>query len=81
MTETANREKFTMKNLDNRVEDVLPLIHNIMQEYEPEKKQPTGEPEPKTEPIVDHGAMQLYHAGFVKQFLASRSKKISIKKR
>ncbi len=51
---SAYREKFTMKHLDDRVENVLPLIHNIMQEYEPE---PAGEPEPKTEPIVDHGAV------------------------
>ena len=32
---TANnyREKFTLKNLDNRVEDALPLIHKVMSEY------------------------------------------------
>ena len=32
---TANnyREKFTLKNLDNRVEDALPLIHRVMSEY------------------------------------------------
>ena len=34
--ETVNklREKFTMKNLDNRVEDALPLINRIMSELE-----------------------------------------------
>ena len=39
--ETANsyREKFTLKNLDNRVEDALPIIHRVMQEYDtPEKR-------------------------------------------
>jgi hypothetical protein len=32
---TANtyREKFTLKNLDNRVEDALPLIHRVMSEF------------------------------------------------
>ncbi len=32
------REKFTMKNLDNRVEDALPLINRIMSELEAPKE-------------------------------------------
>jgi len=39
--ETANsyKDKFTLKNLDNRVEDALPIIHRVMQEYDtPEKR-------------------------------------------
>ena len=38
--ETINklREKFTLKNLDNRVEDALPLINRIMSEFEKEKE-------------------------------------------
>ncbi len=67
---SAYREKFTMKHLDDRVENVLPLIHNIMQEYEPE---PAGEPEPKTEPIVDHGAV-------VQGFLSDPAKKLVLRK-
>jgi len=39
--ETVNklREKFTMKNLDNRVEDALPLINRIMSELEAPKEE------------------------------------------
>ena len=33
------REKFTMKNLDNRVEDALPLINRIMSELEAPKEE------------------------------------------
>ena len=58
--ETVNklREKFTMKNLDNRVEDALPIINRIMSELE----QPQAEPEvtefkdeDKPEPYADAG--------------------------
>jgi hypothetical protein len=39
--ETVNklREKFTLKNLDNRVEDALPLINKIMSELEAPKEE------------------------------------------
>ena len=67
---SAYREKFTMKHLDNRVEDVLPLIHNIMQEYQPEE--PTDK-DAKIEPIVDHGAI-------VQSFLTDPSKKLVLRK-
>ena len=66
---SAYREKFTMKHLDNRVEDVLPLIHNIMQEYEPD---PTDK-DAKVEPIVDHGAI-------VQGFLTQPNKKLILRK-
>ena len=58
--ETVNklREKFTMKNLDNRVEDALPIINRIMSELE----QPQAEPEvtefkdeDKPQPYADAG--------------------------
>jgi hypothetical protein len=37
------REKFTLKNLDNRVEDALPLIDRIMAEFENNKEAPVTE--------------------------------------
>ena len=64
--ETVNklREKFTMKNLDDRVEDALPIINKIMSELEATKQQPVNELDPGDEPIdapiqppVDHGAV------------------------
>ena len=67
---SAYREKFTMKHLDDRVENVLPLIHNIMQEYQPEE--PT-DADAKVEPIVDHGAI-------VQGFLTNPNKKLILRK-
>ena len=64
--ETVNklREKFTMKNLDDRVEDALPIINKIMSELEATKQEPVNELDPGDEPIdapiqppVDHGAV------------------------
>jgi len=67
---SAYREKFTMKHLDDRVENVLPLIHNIMQEYNPEE--PT-DADAKIEPIVDHGAI-------VQGWLTNPNKKLILRK-
>ena len=67
---SAYREKFTLKNLDDRVEQALPLIHNIMQEYQPEE--PTDK-DAKMEPIVDHGAI-------VQSFLTNPDKKLILRK-
>ena len=66
---SAYREKFTMKHLDDRVENVLPLIHNIMQEYQP------GDDaiDAPSEPIVDHGAL-------VQSFLTNPDKKLILRK-
>jgi len=66
---SAYREKFTMKHLDNRVEDVLPLIHNIMQEYKPED----DAIDTPAEPPVDHGAI-------VTSFLTNPDKKLVLRK-
>ncbi len=63
-------ENIAQLNSFSRYVSVLPLIHNIMQEYEPE---PAGEPEPKTEPIVDHGAV-------VQGFLSDPAKKLVLRK-
>ena len=66
---SAYREKFTLKNLDDRVENVLPLIHNIMKEYKPEDDAIDA----PAEPIVDHGAI-------VQSFLTDPNKKLILRK-
>ena len=80
--ETANtyKEKFTLKNLDTRVEDALPLIHKIMSEIEASKEQPVNELDPGDEPIdapveppVDHGAI-------VQSFLTNPDNKLVLRK-
>ena len=49
--ETVNklREKFTMKNLDNRVEDALPIINRIMSELE------LKDLKPKASDVITYG--------------------------
>ena len=81
--ETVNkmREKFTMKNLDSRVEDALPLINRIMSELEaPKEEEQVNELEPDAEPIdapiqapVDHGAV-------VQSFLNNPDQKLVLRK-
>jgi len=81
--ETVNklREKFTLKNLDNRVEDALPLINRIMSEFEKTKtEEPVTELDPGDEPIdapieppVDHGAI-------VQSFLTDPNSKLVLRK-
>jgi len=66
---SAYREKFTLKNLDDRVEQALPLIHNIMSEYKPEDDAIDA----PAEPIVDHGAI-------VQGFLTDPAKKLVLRK-
>jgi hypothetical protein len=75
------REKFTLKNLDNRVEDALPIINKIMSEFERTKtEEPITELEPGDEPIdapieppVDHGAI-------VTSFLTNPESKLVLRK-
>jgi hypothetical protein len=75
------REKFTLKNLDNRVEDALPLINRIMSEFEKTKtEEPVTELDPGDEPIdapieppVDHGAI-------VQSFLTDPNSKLVLRK-
>ena len=84
--ETVNklREKFTLKNLDSRVEDAFPLINKIMGEFEASKEQPIEEfkdkdgkdMEPIDAPIqapVDHGAV-------VQSFLTDPENKLILRK-
>ena len=81
--ETVNklREKFTMKNLDSRVEDAFPIINKIMSEFEATKDQDqVNELDPGDEPIdapiqapVDHGAV-------VQSFLTDPENKLVLRK-
>jgi hypothetical protein len=81
--ETVNkmREKFTMTNLDSRVEDALPIINRIMSELEaPKDEEPVNELDPGDEPIdapiqapVDHGAV-------VQSFLTDPENKLVLRK-
>jgi len=84
--ETVNklREKFTMKNLDNRVEDALPIINRIMSELEATQEKPIEEYKDKDgkdmepidapiQPPVDHGAI-------VQSFLTDPDSKLILRK-
>jgi hypothetical protein len=84
--ETVNklREKFTMKNLDNRVEDALPIINRIMSELEATQEKPIEEYKDKDgndmepidapiQPPVDHGAI-------VQGFLTDPDSKLILRK-
>ena len=81
--ETVNkmREKFTMTNLDSRVEDALPIINRIMSELEaPKEEEQVNELDPGDEPIdapiqapVDHGAV-------VQSFLTDPENKLVLRK-
>ena len=75
------REKFTMTNLDKRVEDAFPLINKVMAELESApKEEPVTELDPGDEPIdapiqapVDHGAV-------VQSFLTDPENKLVLRK-
>ena len=80
--ETVNklREKFTMTNLDSRVEDAFPLISKVMSELETKNEEPVTELDPGDEPIdapiqppVDHGAV-------VQSFLNDPDSKLVLRK-
>ena len=80
------REKFTMKNLDNRVEDALPLINRIMSEYDDEEDQikikdtnPTVIPK-DTDPINAEPEAQVDHGAIVQSFLTDPEAKLILRK-
>jgi hypothetical protein len=80
------REKFTMKNLDNRVEDALPLINRIMSEYDDEEDQmkikdtqPTVIPK-DTDPINAEPEPQVDHGAIVQSFLTDPDQKLILRK-
>jgi len=76
------REKFTMTNLDKRVEDAFPIINKVMAELEnaPKEEEQVNELDPGDEPIdapiqapVDHGAV-------VQGFLTDPDNKLVLRK-
>ena len=82
--ETANtyKDKFTMRNLDSRVEDALPIIHKIMSELEKpvEEEQPVAELEPGDEPIDAPIEPPVDHGGIVTSFLTDPENKLVLRK-
>ena len=81
--ETVNklREKFTMKNLDNRVENALPLINKIMSEIEATtEEQPVVELEPGDEPIDAPIEPPVDHGGIVQSYLTDPENKLVLRK-
>ena len=66
-TRDSYREKFTLKHFDERVDEVLPLIHDIM------KEAPKSDPDAKMEPQIDHGAV-------VQSFLTNPERKLVLRK-
>src|SRR6056300_1156626 len=84
--ETVNklREKFTMKNLDNRVEDALPIIYKIMSELEATQEKPIEEYKDKDgndmEPIDAPIQPPVNHGAIVQGFLTDPDSKLILRK-
>ena len=81
--ETVNklREKFTMTNLDKRVEDAFPLINKVMSELEASKEtEQVNELEPDAEPIDAPIEPPVDHAPIVQSFLTDPDKKLVLRK-
>ena len=82
--ETANtyKDKFTMRNLDSRVEEALPIIHKIMSELEKpvDEEQPVVELEPGDEPIDAPIEPPVDHGGIVTSFLTDPENKLVLRK-
>ena len=81
--ETVNklREKFTMTNLDSRVEDAFPLISRVMAELEnTPKEEPINELEPDAEPIDAPIEPPVDHAPIVQSFLTDPDSKLVLRK-
>ena len=79
------REKFTMKNLDNRVEDALPLINRIMSEYDDEDQMKIKDTTPTviskdTDPIDAPAEPQIDHGAIVQSFLTDPDAKLVLRK-
>ena len=79
-TRNTYREKFTVKTLDDRVEEALPIIHTIMSELEPAKEEPVNELDPGDEPIDAPVEPQVDHGAVVQSFLTDPDKKIVLRK-
>ena len=81
--ETANtyKDKFTMRNLDSRVEEALPIIHKIMSEIEnAPKEEQVNELEPGDEPIDAPIEPPVDHGGIVTSFLTDPDNKLVLRK-
>ena len=96
--ETVNkmREKFTMTNLDSRVEDALPIINRIMSELETTKEEPVNELDDTdqmkikdttptvigkdVEPIDAQPEPQVDHGAVVQSFLTDPESKLILRK-
>jgi hypothetical protein len=81
--ETVNkmREKFTMTNLDSRVEDALPIINRIMSELEaPKEEEQVNELEPDAEPIDAPVQSPVEHGAVVQSFLNDPDSKLVLRK-
>ena len=80
--ETANtyKDKFTMRNLDSRVEEALPIIHKIMSELEAPKEEQVNELEPDDEPIDAPIEPPVDHGGIVTSFLTDPENKLVLRK-
>ena len=81
--ETVNklREKFTMTNLDKRVEDAFPLINKVMAEFEKTKEaEQVNELEPDAEPIDAPVEPPMDLGGVVTSFLTDPNKKLVLRK-
>ena len=81
--ETVNklREKFTMTNLDKRVEDAFPLINKVMAEFEKTKEaEQVNELEPDAEPIDAPIEPPVDHAPIVQSFLTDPDNKLVLRK-
>ena len=76
------REKFTMTNLDKRVEDAFPLINKVMAELEnaPKEEEQVNELEPDAEPIDAPVEPPVDHAPIVQSFLTDPDKKLVLRK-
>ena len=81
--ETVNklREKFTMTNLDSRVEEAFPLINKIMSELENTKEEEqVNELEPDAEPIDAPSEPPVDHGAIVQSFLNDPDSKLVLRK-
>ena len=76
------REKFTMTNLDKRVEDAFPLINKVMAELEnaPKDEEQVNELEPDAEPIDAPIEPPMDHGAVVTSFLTDPKKKLVLRK-
>ena len=80
--ETANsyKDKFTLKNLDGRVEEALPLIHKIMSELQNTEEEKVNELDPDAEPIDAPIEPPIDHGPIVQSFLTDPDSKIYLNK-